>query len=209
MSKSIVCILFALTLTASVAGQPQVIISGDSLVVTPARPTTADAIRFDIIIPNWDCCTRYSYDSLAPVGSDTMVMLGYTVIPPQACTEIACINQDKVLSWIISPRKAGTYAVYEWVQIDCPLCASPGISAPIRLGQFTVTPSTAVLVRPVAALAADRNAPGITGYNARGEFLGSASHRQAPGVVFIKNQREKVEKASTRIVIEPAPSRMP
>ena len=112
----------------------------DSLSVTPAHPTIVDSIRLTIIIPNWDCCTQYPYDStLVTALGDTAVMLSYQYRMPNVCPAIACIDVPKLLGFKSKPLPAGTYSVWETKQLVCTpplLCAVLPIIQ--KIGKFTV-----------------------------------------------------------------------
>ncbi|HUI91818.1 MAG TPA: hypothetical protein VLX68_06170 [Chitinivibrionales bacterium] len=174
----------------------------DSLSVSPPHPTTADKITFTIIIPNWDCCTRYTWDSTAvAVVNDTELLLSYQYNLPQMCPMIACMDIDKLLPFHSAPLKAGTYAVYE---LRAPLCTTqicPAIAfMPVKIGSVTVTPSTGI-VNGITAASVPHVALAEKLYDVRGVLISSTGNRAAvrtPGVYLIKNGSQ-----SSRLILEP------
>jgi hypothetical protein len=171
--------------------------AADSLAVAPPHPTTADRITFTIIIPNWDCCTQYNWDStvVAPMG-DTGVLLTYTYNLPQVCpmTLIACINIPKQLVYKSAPLAAGTYSVYE-IRVQCTNNICPPVPVaflPVRIGSVTVTPSTGIVILPHRAPIASGSGINASGkiYDVRGVLVSSSAIHaglRTPGVYLVKN----------------------
>jgi hypothetical protein len=192
MVRSITVVLCALAAAVSVNGQ---LANRDSLVVIPARPTTADAITFDIVIPNWDCCTQYYFDSTAAAMGDTAILLSYSYELPQVCTMIACLDVAKVLPFRSGPLRAGVYAVWESRQLHCVGICPGVVFAPVKIGTVTVTQATAVAGRPSAVATRRATAANATTrvYNVAGEVLGQIGH-DTPGA------RENLRPAGVYIV---------
>ena len=169
--------------------------AADSLAVDLPHPTTADPITFTIIIPNWDCCTQYTWDStvVAPMG-DTGVLLTYTYNLPKVCPMMACINVPKQLVYKSAPLAAGTYSVYE-IRVECTnnICPpAPVAFLPVKIGSVTVTPSTGIVDRPHRATLAASQETSASGkiYDVRGVLVSSSAVRaglRAPGVYLVKN----------------------
>jgi len=168
--------------------------SAASLSVSPSHPTAADKITFTIIIPNWDCCTRYTWDSTAVAAmGDTALLLTYQYNLPQVCPMIACLDVDKLLRYNSAPLRTGTYAVYELRELLCTTQICPDIAfMPVKIGSVTVTTSAGVVNRlhraPIAANAGT-SASGKM-YDVRGILVSSSTTHavlRAPGVYLVKN----------------------
>jgi hypothetical protein len=178
------------------AAVPRAANAADSLVVKPARPTTADSIRLTIVIPIWDCCTHYTYDSTsALLVGDTEILLSYQHYLPKICPMIACIDIPLQLAFKRAPLHAGKYAVYESAQVQCTSTVCPQlIMAPVKIGEFTVQTSAVVSPGPAkpglrpAGYAASRAAV----YNVRGELVDGAA-RTPRGIYIAKSEYGRVE----------------
>jgi hypothetical protein len=196
MSRFIAGFLSVMAMTLVVQGQiiDPISISGDSLAVNPARPTTADPIVFSIIIPNWDCCTRYHYDSTAVYVSDTQIILSYQYELPQNCPMIMCIDVDKVLRYKSSPLPAGKYAVYESRQLYCagPICPV-AMMMPVKIGEITVSTASRVVFAPKSSIDTRRSSAGISSqlFTLRGEAVRQGSKSVKPVGIYIKSQTIK------------------
>lgn len=147
--------------------------ASDSLSVSPAHPTTADSIRLDIIIPNWNCCTRYYEDSVASLVSDTMIELLYQYETPVVCPLMACIVGGYSLPYKSGPLAAGTYAVYEFSSQRCTTSCPPIAFIPERIGSFTVTKPTIVAhqLNGIASIASAGPRSMAACYTIRGELI--------------------------------------
>lgn len=148
MSRYNLFMQFMMIVALSVSAQ---VTSTDSLIVSPAHPTTADSIMLTIVIPNWDCCTVYYEDSMVTSANDTELVLAYQYQQPQICPMIACMNIGKQLPYKSGPLKAGTYAVYEVKSIYCTTVCPQVAFIPVKIGTVTVSAST--LVRSPARIA--------------------------------------------------------
>lgn len=178
----------ALLVIATFLTAPQAGFAADSLVVNPVQPTVADSITLTIVIPNWDCCTQYTFDStLAPLEGDTAVLLSYQHYLPAVCPTIACPDVPKLLKFKRAPLPAGTYAVYESAQTQCVTNVCPAlVLAPVKIGSFTVSASTGIAQRqaglkPVSGeILSGRRAV----YNIRGELVDNSTGRQFRGILI-------------------------
>jgi hypothetical protein len=165
----------AVAVLAYCTATSQTFATSDSLVVKPAHPTTADSIRLTIVIPNWDCCTRYTYDStLAPLVGDSEILLSYQHYLPQICPMIACLDVPRLLAFKRAPLAAGTYVVYESAQLQCTTQVCPQyILAPVKIGKFVVQPSTRVVsgLPGQGRVAANARDATMAVFNVRGELV--------------------------------------
>jgi hypothetical protein len=161
-------------------------IAADSLIVTPAKPTTANSLTLTIDIPNWNCCMQYYHDStLVGTLGDTALLLVYGYYQPQVCPMIACMDIDKLLNYHRGPLAAGKYSVYEAAQPYCGVgvpCQTL-VAIPLKkIGEFTVTHSTAALV-PARSIRSSVNSNAkMHAYDIRGRAVSSNALSRSQGI---------------------------
>jgi len=177
-------------------------IAADSLVVSPPNPTIMDSIRLSIVMKNWDCCTRYSYDSTAAIlSNDSIITLAFKVPEIVMCVDTLCLPGKPgypgfpVLTYKSGPLPAGNYSVYE---VESPACttgqACPQASLVViqtLIGKFTVSQSAAVVFhqKPVPLENVGKTIGNGRVYDIRGALVSPnrlGTSRQTPGVYFIK-----------------------
>ena len=181
-------LLFALALAPLAAN------AADSLIVKPAHPTTGDSLRLTIVIPFWDCCTHYTWDSTsAPLSGNNEVLLSYQHYLPKFCPEIACIEMPMLLPFKRGPLPRGTYEVYESAQEQCTTLVCPGaIIAPVKIGEFTVQAVTAANPYRTPGTAMPFAYTGRSSvYNIRGELVTQAS-RGYKGIYMTKSENGRI-----------------
>lgn len=173
----------------------------DSLSVSPAQPTTSDSVRITIVIPNWNCCTQYIYDStLVTLVGDTAIMLYYQYLTPSTCPMVTCPNLPKLLAFKRGPLHAGKYSVWETKQLTC---TPPLLCAPLpviqKIGEFTVTGQSSVAFRqaPMPLETAGKTPGNERIYNIRGALV-SMSNGNTPkkmsGIYFTRTGAGVIKK---------------
>lgn len=195
-STGIICFLLCQCISGAVSGDS--LVSADSLTVSPARPKATDPVQLTIIFPNWDCCTRFDWDSTrVTMMGDTGIMLSYMYDPfPQVCGDIYCQNVPFLLRYKCGYLPAGTYAVWEAKQMTCPNCRTRPVVQ--KLGTFTVSGSTSVsrsVPAPVKLSVLNENE---RTYDLRGALVSSRNSRtpkHLPGVFFVKKGKNLVKQA--------------
>lgn len=189
MNKIFSGIVFGFWVSLGVSGTA----FADSLSVSPAHPTIMDPVRLTIIIPNWDCCTQYLYDStLVTMMGDTAVMLSYQHRMPRICPMIACLDVPRYLTFKRGPLPAGKYSVWETQQLVCdtPLLC---VTLPVvqNIGKFTVEIPTALSFgqRPAPLKNIGKTFGNECVYDIRGALVSpnrAGLSKRIPGIYFTK-----------------------
>jgi hypothetical protein len=179
-------LVLCMALAAAGAGQA---LAADSLFVSPQNPTTSDSLRLSIVIRNWSCCERFSYDSTAAsLSNDTTLWLSYSTSTPTVDT-LCCVPRPiPVLTYKRGPLPAGRYSVDETSQ-SCfgSICMdSLGVTV---IGTFVVRqPNAAVFQKKSVPLENIGKTSGSTRvYNIRGDVIAPTSvSKHMSGVYFVK-----------------------
>jgi hypothetical protein len=181
--------LFFLTI-AALAAAPS--IASDSLVVKPAKPTASDSLSLSILARDWNCCTRFIYDSTAvTLVDDSTITLRFAYVAglcPCPSNPVA-----SVLTYKRGPLPIGNYSVYEVESQSCTtgqVCTNLVVQA--LIGKFTVSKPTAALFQQKSVPLEDigkmpRNAHV---YDIRGAIISSNSigaSKRNSGVYFFKS----------------------
>lgn len=159
----------------------------DSLVVSPAQPTTKDSIQLSIIFKGGNiCCTYLSQPT--PSSSfldDSTINLNVNLNQEGICVDTLCALQSKVLTYNIGTLPAGTYSVYETDNY-----VYGALMTGFLIGHFTVTPSASVASHYQKPILPAKTASEGRAYDIRGALIHLASlgaTRRIPGVYFIKS----------------------
>jgi hypothetical protein len=180
-------------------------IAADSLVVSPANPTTMDSIRLSIVHV-YDICycnPPYVHDSTAvTLVNDSTITLSVSIDTPSTfCQCFVAPPYTEILTYKRGPLPAGSYSVYEEYNVCTGLsCLQDSLTVTKALiGKFTVSRQAAVLFRQNPAT--KENTGKFSGnarvYDLRGALVSSnltAAPKRTSGVYFIKpNGRQAVK----------------
>ena len=113
----------------------------DSVVVTPASPTTRDSIAFSLFGANLGCGGTVHNDTV--IVGDTCIYLSFSY---EECLACDCISMGQWIPFHSKPLNTGTYGIYKMQNYYCPPgSACPAIATvPVHVGQVTVHTTTAV-----------------------------------------------------------------
>jgi hypothetical protein len=121
-----------------------VISSKDTVIVTPAKPTSKDVLTFKLRLFYHCCVTKYLNNAVSV--SDSSIYLSYTYDDSQ-CALVNCLVAGSETSFTGGPLKAGRYTIYKAETPYCPpgaLCPMIKI-APVRVGSVTILPGVNAL----------------------------------------------------------------
>jgi len=110
----------------------------DSVIVTPASPTTMDSLDFSLFGANLSCGGTVYNDTVLLVN-DSCIYLSFCY---GECTACNCLSMGRWIPFHSKPLKAGTYDIYD-AQSSC-IYLKPFI-IPVRVGLVTVRTSAAVV----------------------------------------------------------------
>jgi hypothetical protein len=147
----------------------------DTVVVTPATPTTKDSIAFRLFNASHCCCTIYRDNAVST--NDTAIFLSYSV-DETPCLRCECFTAGSWTDFATAPLKAGIYGIY---RSESPYCAPPGpcppyVLRPVRVGSVIVSGSTAVTARRVVA---HTTVPRAEVFDLRGATIHTGNGREA------------------------------
>ena len=191
-----IALLFAAALVVPAAAT-------DSLVVQPPHPTTADSVRFTVLITlPCNCIQAFYPDSIARVAADSMVQLSFRQ-GVMACNAMMCVDTLRLpisLSFKCGPLPAGTYGVYEVISAFCDSgMACPNLVLSLRLGTVSVASQTSVLRRTADAVAlASRSGHEGQMFTIRGELIDrGVTQSRAAGIVVAVGRNSSLAVVST------------
>ena len=171
--------------------------AADSLVVSPANPTTIDSVRLSIVTKIWVCYCNdpYLHDSTAvTLLNDSTITLSFRVDSPLTiCMCFVGPPYTEILTYKRGPLPAGNYSVYEEYQgcigQICP--QQTHIVTQALIGTFTVSQQAAVLFRqkPAPKEIFGKMSGNVCVYDIRGALVSSnltAASKRTSGIYFIK-----------------------
>jgi hypothetical protein len=184
MKKSLFILM--IMVAASIAQPPQ----RELFTIDPARPTTADTIRFQMFDSNGCCCAAYLYDSVLSVSDTTIILYFKANYDP--CNLCDCALLGRWLPYKTAPLRAGTYGVYRLHDPCYPRVICPDtLVRPVRIGQIVVTAASGVIKTPSLSKSPIilKEHSSAVRFNAKGEVVTSvkAENRNVKGVFFVKN----------------------
>ena len=173
-------------------------IAADSLVVSPANPTTTDSIRLSIVLKIWTCyCNApYVHDSTAvTLLNDSTIKLSWAIDSPLniGCYCFVAPPYILTLTYKRGPLPAGNYSVYEEYNVCAGLsCLQDSLTVTKALiGKFTVSRQAAVLFRqkPATKENMGKFSGNVRVYDIRGALVSSnltGARKHSSGVYFVK-----------------------
>jgi hypothetical protein len=196
--------LFIIAFACMIAGAQQ---SRDTVLVTPAKPTTNDKINFNLFDASGCCCAAHYYDTAAVVENQTQIMLRYEA-DARPCMACRCLVAGDRVAFTGGPFAAGTYGIYKHKLLYCPpdsACIEM-YPMPVLVGEITVTQAPVSTVRAYSDIAflhgAGHNG-NVRMYDTKGALVKAIESRDAasglkgfvrsPGVYYVKKDGHAVQ----------------